>query len=302
MVGSSTAFSLLQNGVARELVLIDRDKDKAAGEALDLGHGVPLAYNVKITAGDYPDCQGADIVIITAGAAQKEGETRLDLVHKNTTIMEDIVPKLVKYAPDSILLVVTNPVDIMTYVVMKLSGLPQNQVIGSGTVLDTSRLRYAVSLQTRVDTRNIHAYVLGEHGDTEFVAWSRAHVAGIPLRDYYEKVLGRSFDTEARDILEQQVREAAYEVIAKKDATYYAVALALSRISRAILRGERSVLTVSTLVKGYYGVEDVCLSIPCVVGRKGIERKIPFYLDEGEIKNWQKSAAAMEEVIAELKF
>jgi L-lactate dehydrogenase len=295
MVGSATAFSLLQAGVAQELLLIDRNTDKAEGEAMDLSHGVPLAYAVQVKAGTYEDCQGADIVIITAGAAQKPGETRLDLVKKNTAIMKDIIPQVVRHTPESILIVVTNPVDVLTYAALKISNFPESRVIGSGTVLDSSRLRYALSLETGVDTRNIHAYVLGEHGDTEFVAWSRAHVAGTPLAEYYANVLGRPLDEKTKSDLARHVREAAYDVIDKKGATYYAVALALNRTCRAILRGERSVLTVSTRVEGIYGVPDVCLSIPCVVGRGGVEKKIPFHLDDEEVKNWQKSARAMAE-------
>lgn len=294
MVGSATAFSLLQTGVAQELLLIDQNRDKAEGEAMDLSHGVPLAYAVQVKAGTYGECQGADIVIITAGAAQKPGETRLDLVKKNTAIMQEIIPQVVQNAPESILIIVTNPVDVLTYAALKISNFPESRVIGSGTVLDSSRLRYALSLETGVDTRNIHAYVLGEHGDTEFVAWSRAHVAGTPLAEYYAHVLGRPLDEKTKSSLARHVREAAYDVIDKKGATYYAVALALNRTCRAILRGERSVLTVSTRVDGIYGVPDVCLSIPCVVGRGGVERKIPFHLDDEEVKNWQKSAGAME--------
>lgn len=301
MVGSATAFSLLQSGVALELLLIDKDKDRAEGEAMDLSHGVPLAYLVNVRSGGYEDLPGSDIVIITAGAAQKEGETRLDLVHKNTAIMKDIIPQVVNQVPDSILIVVTNPVDVLTYAVLQISGLPDSRVMGSGTVLDTSRLRHALSLQAEIDTRNIHAYVLGEHGDTEFVAWSRAHVAGTPLDEYFEDDLEKPLTREIKEELARQVRDAAYDVIEKKGATYYAVALALNRICRAILRGERSILTVSTSVQGIYGVEDVCLSIPCVVGRGGIERKIPFHLDDEEVKNWQKSASAMAEFTQNLR-
>ncbi len=295
MVGSATAFSLLQSGVALELLLIDKNKDRAEGEAMDLSHGVPLAQAVNVRSGEYADLLGSDIVIITAGAPQKDGETRLDLVHKNTAIMKDIIPNIVAHAPDSILIVVTNPVDVLTYAALQISGLPDNRVMGSGTVLDTSRLRYALSQEAEIDTRNIHAYVLGEHGDTEFVAWSRAHVAGTPLDEYFEDDLEKPLTPEIKEELARQVRDAAYEVIEKKKATYYAVALALNRICRAILRGERSILTVSTSVHGIYGAEDVCLSIPCVVGRGGIERKIPFHLNDEEVKNWQKSASAMAE-------
>lgn len=299
-VGASTAFSLLHSGLAQEIVLVDLNTEKATGEALDLNHGVSLAPPVKITAGDYPDCAESDIVIITAGSPQKPGESRLDLVPKNTAIMKSIVLQIAKYAPEAILLIVANPVDILTYVALKVSGFPENRVIGSGTVLDSSRLRYLLSLETKIDARNIHAYVLGEHGNTAFIAWSQAHVAGIPLAKYYQKALGKKLDEKAKKILTQKVKEAAFEVIAKKEVSHYAAALVLNRICRAILRGERSVLTVSSLVTGPYGVENVCLSLPRVIGNKGIEKKIPLLLNEKEQQEWLNSSAALKEVICEV--
>ena len=300
MVGSATAFSLLQTGVAQELLLIDQNKDKAEGEAMDLSHGVPLAYAVQVKAGTYEECQGADIVIITAGAAQKPGETRLDLANTNTAIMKEIIPQVVQYAPESILIVVTNPVDVLTYAALKISNFPESRVIGSGTVLDSSRLRYALSLETGVDTHNIHAYVLGEHGDTEFVAWSRAHVAGTPLAEYYEHVLGRPLDEKTKSNLARHVREAAYDVIDKKGATYYAIGLALVRIMSAILRNERSVLAVSTLMQGEFGIRDVCLSVPCVVSANGVERIVESKLTDGESEALSSSARILQETLRNL--
>ncbi len=299
-VGTSTAFSLLHSGLVQEIVLVDLNKEKAVGEAMDLNHGVSLAYPVKITVGNYADCAKADIIIITAGSPQKQGESRLDLVQENTAIMKDIVSQIAKYAPETILLVVTNPVDILTYVALKLSSFPENKVIGSGTVLDSSRLRYLLSLETKIDTHNIHAYVLGEHGNTEFIAWSQAHVAGIPLTKYYQKALNKELDEKTKNTLASQVREAAFEVIAKKQVSHYAIALALNRICRAILRGERSVLTVSTLVTDTYGVKDVCLSLPCVIGRRGIEKKIPLHLEKKEQEEWLNSATTLKKIIAQI--
>ncbi len=259
-----------------------------------------MVYPVKIIAGDYPDCVKADIIIITAGSPQKQGESRLDLVHGNTAIMKNIVLQVAKHAPEAILLIVTNPVDILTYVALKVSGFPESRVIGSGTVLDSSRLRYLLSLETKIDTRNIHAYVLGEHGNTEFIAWSQAHVAGIPLEKYYQKALGKKLDKKTKNLLTRQVKEAAFEVIAKKQVSHYAIALALNRICRAILRGERSVLTISTLVTDTYGVEDVCLSLPCVIGRQGIEKRIPLHLEKKEQQEWLNSAATLKKIISKM--
>jgi len=283
-VGATTAYTLMLSGLLSELVIIDLNQNKAKGEALDIVHGMPLCPPAEVYAGGYPDCAGADIVIITAGANQKPGETRLDLLAKNRAVFGSIVPQAVRYAPDALYLVVTNPVDALTLETIRLSGLPAGRVIGTGTVLDTSRLRYLLSRHTGIDPRNIHAFVLGEHGDSEFVAWSRASIAGMTLDEYCADCgrckgpLSDILDTE----IENGVRHAAYSIIEMKGATYYAIAVAVRRIVEAILRDEQSILTVSTLLEGQYGLNGVCLSVPAVVGRSGVERVLEVGLDGDE--------------------
>ena len=300
-VGAATAYTLMLSGLVSELVIIDLNQNKAKGEALDIVHGMPLCPPAEVYAGDYPDCAGADIVIITAGANQKPGETRLDLLAKNRAVFGSIVPQAVKYAPEALYLVVTNPVDALTLETIRLSGLPAGRVIGTGTVLDTSRLRYLLSQHTGIDPRNIHAFVLGEHGDSEFVAWSRASIAGMTLDEYCAdcgRCKGPLSDILDSDI-EQQVRRAAYSIIELKGATYYAIAVAVRRIVEAILRDEQSILTVSTLLEGQYGLGGVCLSVPAVVGRKGVERVLEAGLSEDEKARLIASARAVKAAMGE---
>ena len=300
-VGAATAYTLMLSGLVSELVIIDLNENKAKGEALDIVHGMPLCPPAEVYAGDYPDCAGADIVIITAGANQKPGETRLDLLAKNRAVFGSIVPQAVKYAPEALYLVVTNPVDALTLETIRLSGLPAGRVIGTGTVLDTSRLRYLLSQHTGIDPRNIHAFVLGEHGDSEFVAWSRASIAGMTLDEYCAdcgRCKGPLSDILDSDI-EQQVRRAAYSIIELKGATYYAIAVAVRRIVEAILRDEQSILTVSTLLEGQYGLGGVCLSVPAVVGRKGVERVLEAGLSEDEKARLIASARAVKAAMGE---
>ncbi len=300
-VGAATAYTLMLSGLVSELVIIDLNTNKAKGEALDIAHGMPLCPPAEVYAGDYPDCAGADIVIITAGANQKPGETRLDLLAKNRAVFGSIVPQAVKYAPDALYLVVTNPVDALTLETIRLSGLPAGRVIGTGTVLDTSRLRYLLSRHTGIDPRNIHAFVLGEHGDSEFVAWSRASIAGMTLDEYCAdcgRCKGPISDILDTDI-ENQVRRAAYSIIALKGATYYAIAVAVRRIVEAVLRDEQSILTVSTLLEGQYGLERVCLSVPAVVGRQGVERVLEVGLNQDENERLVASAQAIKKAMGE---
>ena len=300
-VGAATAYTLMLSGLVSELVIIDLNENKAKGEALDIVHGMPLCPPAEVYAGSYPDCAGADIVIITAGANQKPGETRLDLLAKNRAVFGSIVPQAVKYAPDALYLVVTNPVDALTLETIRLSGLPAGRVIGTGTVLDTSRLRYLLSQHTGVDPRNIHAFVLGEHGDSEFVAWSRASIAGMTLDEYCADCgrcngpISAILDTD----IENQVRRAAYSIIELKGATYYAIAVAVRRIVEAILRDEQSILTVSTLLEGQYGLSGVCLSVPAIVGRKGVERVLEVGLKEDERERLAASARAVKKAMGE---
>jgi L-lactate dehydrogenase len=301
-VGSTTAFTLMMSGLFSELVLIDINETKVRGEVMDLNHGLPFAKPVRIYQGDYADCKDSDIIIISAGANQKEGETRLDLVHKNTGIFKNIVSKIIKHtsADKSILLVVTNPVDILTYVTVKISGWPTNKVIGSGTVLDTARFRYLIGEHANVDTRNIHGYILGEHGDTELPAWSLTTIAGMPMEEYC-KACQSCKDGEDRIKIFEDVKNAAYDIINAKGATYYAVALAVRRIVEAIMRDEHSILTVSSLLNGQYGISDVSISVPTVVDRNGINRVLEVPLTEHEKKLLHNSANTLKEILKELK-
>lgn len=294
-VGATTAYTLLISGLFSELILIDLNRDKALGEAMDIAHGMPLCPPADVRMGDYPDCEGAEIVIITAGLNQKPGETRRDLTEKNIGVFRSIVPQIVRYAPDCILLVVTNPVDILTRETLRISGFPPERVIGSGTVLDTSRLKYLLGNHTGVDPRNIHAFILGEHGDSEFAAWSVTHIAGMDLTEYCAGCgnCAGSLDQETAARLEEEVRRAAYTIIGLKGATYYAVALAVRRIVEAILRDEHSILTVSSLLTGQYGISDVCLSLPTIVGAKGVVNILPVPLNEREQESLKACAKAV---------
>lgn len=298
-VGSATAFSLMQSGLFNELVLIDAAADKAEGEALDIAHGVPFARPVQVYAGTYDDIADAAVVIITAGANQKEGETRLDLVHKNVAILGSIVPELTKRDYGGIVLVVANPVDVLTYAAIKLSGFPSSRVIGSGTVLDTARLKSELGRHLGVDSRSVHAFIVGEHGDGEIVAWSSANVSGIPINAFCEMRGYFRHDAAMHEIADR-VRNAAYEIIAKKRATYYGIAMAVRRICEAIVRDEKSILPLSSLMAGEFGIDGVALSMPAIVGEHGLETHVPLSLDADETAELQKSAAVLKSVIAGL--
>ncbi len=296
-VGSTTAYTLMVSGLVSEIVLIDQNIKKAEGEAMDMNHGMPFVRPVRIYNGDYEDCKGADIVVITGGANQRPGETRIDLVNKNTEIFKDIVGNIVKYNTDCILLVVTNPVDILTYVTYKLSGFPKNRVIGSGTVLDTARFKYMLGEHMGVDPRNVHAYIIGEHGDTEVPTWSLASIAGIPMESYCKECKSCDDESFKRDTFDK-VKNAAYEIIDRKNATYYAVALAVRRIVEAIVRNENSILTVSSLFEGEYGLNDICLSIPSQVNSEGVSRILNVPLSNEEAGLLNKSAQTLKQVIS----
>ncbi len=298
-VGATFAYTLLLSGLAAEIVLIDVHRDKAEGEAMDLNHSVPLAYPTRIWAGDYPDCAGAAVTVVAAGAAQKPGETRLDLLQRNAAVFRQIVPQVMRYNPGGILLIATNPVDILTYVTWKLSGLPAQRVLGSGTVLDTARFRYLLGQHFGVDPRSVHAYIVGEHGDSEIPAWSLANIAGMRLGAFCA-AHGFSCDEATMESIFHQTRDAAYRIIELKGATYYAVAIGLLRIVQAILRDEKAVLSVSGLIEGLYGIVDVCLSLPSVVGRSGIERTLHLDLNPQEVEGLQRSAGVLVETIAHL--
>lgn len=296
-VGSATAFALMQSGLFSEIVMLDADRAKAEGEALDISHGLPFSRPASIYAGDYDDIADASIVIVTAGAAQKPGETRLDLIKKNVGIFKSIIPQLAERNYKGILLIVANPVDVLTYAAKQLSGLPDDRVFGSGTVLDSARLRYNLSTHLGVDPRSIHAFIIGEHGDSEFAAWSSANVSGIEISKFCE-MRGYFHDHDAaKENIAEEVKNAAYDIISKKHATYYGIAMSAKRICEAIVRDEKSVLPVSSIQHGRYGINDVALSIPVIVGKDGIESEVPFALNDEEIKKLRDSAKTLKEVI-----
>ena len=298
-VGSTSAFSLIQTGLFSEMVLIDANQQKAEGEAMDLSHGGAYLNPVKIYAGSYDDIVDAGLVVITAGANQKPNETRLDLVKKNVAIFKSIIPEIKKRNCVGILLIVANPVDILTYVTLKLSGFPAHRVIGSGTVLDTARLKYVLGRHLQVDPRDVHAYIIGEHGDSELAVWSGAQVAGIHINHFCE-LRGHFEHQAAMERLAQEVKDSAYEIIERKGATYYGVAVAVRRIAEAIVKDEHAVLPVSSLMQGEFGLEDLCLSIPTVVGRDGVEMVVDIYLNNEENEKLQGSAKALKEVLDSL--
>jgi L-lactate dehydrogenase len=295
-VGSSYAFALLNQGVTEELVLVDLNKAKSEGDAMDLNHGIPFAPSpTRIWFGDYSDCQDADLVVICAGANQKPGETRLDLVEKNTKIFKGIVDEIVSSGFQGIFLVATNPVDILTYAVWKFSGFPKERVIGSGTILDTARFRFLLGDYFNVDTRNVHAYIIGEHGDTELPVWSLADIAGRKISDWIDSDV--QYKQEDLEELFLNVRDAAYHIIERKGATYYGIAMGLVRLTKAILQNENSVLTVSAYLNGEYGQKDVYIGVPAVVNRGGIREIVELDLDEDEKEKFAHSAKVLKETM-----
>ena len=297
-VGAACCFSIMQSGLFSEMVLIDSDKAKAEGEALDISHGVPFSKPIKIYAGDYDDIQGASVVIISAGASQKPGETRLDLVKKNISIFKSIIPEIKKRNFNGILLIVANPVDILTTVAIKLSGLSENKVLGSGTVLDTARLKHELGEHLNVDPRSVHAFIIGEHGDSEIAAWSSANVSGIPLHKFCE-MRGHFNHDEATERIAQNVKNSAYEIIEKKKATYYGVAMSVKRICEAIVRDEKSILPISSMMHGQYGIDGISLSMPAIVGKDGVETLVPLQLNEEEKTKLQESAKTLQNILAQ---
>ena len=295
-VGATSAFALMQSGLFSELVLIDANRDKAEGEALDISHGLPFARPMEIYAGTYDDIQDAAVVIVTAGAGQKPGETRLDLVKKNTAIFKSIMPEIARRRLEGVMLVVANPVDILTYTAVKYSGMPESRVIGSGTTLDTARLKYLLGRHLDVDPRSVHAFIIGEHGDSEIAAWSSANVSGVPLNDFCD-MRGFHAHEESMKEIAQQVRDSAYEIIEKKKATYYGIAMSVVRICSAIIRDEKSILPVSSVLHGSHGIDGVSLSMPAIVGKDGVEGLIPIRLSAEEEASLRKSAEILKGVI-----
>ncbi len=301
-VGLRYAYALMIRGIARRICLVDLDFKRLEGDVMDLNHGVPYISPVEVIAGDYPDIEGSDLVVVTAGKGQVPGQSRLDLIRANVELYRIIIPQIVRFAPRALLLIVSNPVDILAYAAYRISKKPPGEVIGAGTVLDTARLRFLLGRHCRVDTRNVHAYILGEHGDSEFPAWSRALIGGMFLKDYctvcpfretcdHEKVLGEIF---------VRVRDSAYRIIERKGETSYGIGLALARITRAILNDENAILPVSSLFTDYPGGEEVYLSLPAVVNREGVRQVIRLKLDPAEEDALVRSAGVIREVIGQL--
>jgi L-lactate dehydrogenase len=299
MVGTSFAYSLMQHGVANELLLIDMDAARAEGEMMDLNHGLPFVRPMTIIAGGYDDLADADVIVITAGVSQRPGETRLDLLKKNAAIFHDIVPKVYAVNQDAIIVVASNPVDILTYITAQIYGLESGRVIGSGTLLDTARFRYLLGVHYGVDSRSVHAYIVGEHGDSELALWSLANIAGVRLPDFVG-TNGQGYDQATLDRIFDQTCHAAYEIIQRKKATYYAIGLGLLAIVEAVLRDQHTVMTVASPLRGQYGVTDIALSVPTIVGRRGIEEVLTLPMSEREFAAFQQSAQTLKDWLAEV--
>ena len=302
-VGSTIAYNLSNNDLASEIVLIDINKEKVEGEVMDIVQGTSFRNPISIVAGDYEDAKDSDIVIITSGIARKPGQTRIELTQTNVNILKSITPQIVKEAPNAVYIIVSNPVDIMTYVFTKISGLPENQIIGSGTLLDTARLRFGLSEHFEVAQKNIHAYVFGEHGDTSFVPWSCADVSGASLDDYAEMMrhLGKEPKPLDKAGMEEYVHKSGGIVIAKKGATFYAVSVAVCKLCGMLLSAYDSIATVSSVMHGEYGIEDVAISTLTLVGPNGVQGKIPLKLTDEEVAKLQKSANSLKEVISQIE-
>lgn len=299
-VGSACAFALMQSGLFSEMVLIDSNEERAEGEALDISHGLPFSKPMQIYSGTYDDITDAGIIAITAGAGQKPGESRLELVHKNVEIFKSIIPEISKRNYKGILLIVSNPVDIMTYTALRLSGLPSNQVFGSGTVLDTARLKYLLGEHLGVDARSVHAFILGEHGDSEIAAFSSANVSGIELKEFCDFACKTDKHEEAMKEIAEDVKLSAYEIIKKKGATYYGIAMSVRRICEAIILDQKSILPISCLQNGKNGIENVVLSMPMIVGKHGAERSVEISLSEEERRAIKSSADMLKGIIKTL--
>ena len=302
-VGSTIAYTLAHDEIASEIVLIDINKEKVEGEVMDIEQGTCFRSPVSLVAGDYADAKDSDIVIITSGIARKPGQTRIELTQTNVNILKSITPQIVKEAPDAKYIIVSNPVDIMTYVFTKISGLPENQIMGSGTILDTARLRYGLSEHFKVAQGNIHAYVFGEHGDTSFIPWTGAYISGLSTDEYYEEMKAHGKDVKPLDkeAMLEYVQKSGGKVIAKKGATFYAVSATVCQLVGLILAAADSLATVSSMLHGEYGIEDVCLSTLTLVGPNGIQGKVQMRMNKEEIALLKKSADALKEVIAQIE-
>ncbi|MEN6338294.1 MAG: L-lactate dehydrogenase [Phycisphaerales bacterium] len=299
-VGATYIYALLQTGMAEEIALIDLDKGRVEGEIMDLSHGLQFIPPVHIKAGSYEDCADASMIVVTAGAKQAPGQSRADLIRKNARIVQAICDQIARYPSEAVLVMVTNPVDTLTQIALERMGWPRQRVIGSGTVLDTARFKFMLSRHCGIDARNVHAYIIGEHGDSEVAAWSLSHIAGISVEDYCRVCKVCDYKQYHKHIAEQ-VRDSAYHIIDYKGSTYYGIGLSLVRISGAILRNENSVLTVSTLLQGEYGIHDICLSVPCIVGENGVVRIVDAQLASEEQEALNRSAEAIAKTLATAK-
>jgi L-lactate dehydrogenase len=293
-VGSTVAYTLVMKGVSSEIVLVDVNLERAEGEAMDISHGAPFAKSSVIRAGSYEDTKGSDVVIITAGTNQKPGETRIDLITRNAAIMRDVAGRVGEQSPNAVILVISNPVDVMTYVARQVTGFPKNRVIGSGTVLDSSRFRYLLANRFDIDPRNVHGYIMGEHGDSEFPAWSLVNIAGMSL-DEASDLFNKEINDEVRQSIADSTRNAAYEIINRKGATYYGIGMSATRIVEAIVRDERSIMTVSSLLHGEYDIDDLYLSVPAILGEHGIEKVLTPRLSDLELANLHHSAEVLRD-------
>ena len=301
-VGSTIAYTLTVMGLASEIVMIDINNEKALGEALDIRQGTPFCGACSIYAGDYRDAVNSDIVIVTSGIARKPGQSRLELAQTNVNITKQIIPEITKYAPDATYIIVSNPVDILTYTFYKMSGLPENRIIGSGTILDTARLRSRLSEYYNINQSNVHAYVFGEHGDSSFIPWSVANISNVPIKECKKLITTPGINTPELDFgeIEQYVRKSGARVIARKGATFYAVSVSVCHICKCLLCGIDTTMTVSTMMHGEYGIDDVCLSTLNVVGRNGVRNKVNVPLTDDEITKLHRSADALKAVITNL--
>jgi len=299
-VGTTIAFTVQLRGLVTEIVLVDTNRELVQGQVMDLTHGLFFVRPIHIYAGDYADCTDADVIVITAGTRQKAGESRLQLINRNAQLCKLIVDKIEPHSTKGIFLIVTNPVDIMTRVVIEHSGLSKHRIIGSGTVLDSARFRYFLSRNCQVDTRNIHAYVIGEHGDSEVVLWSQVHIGGTPLDIFCKQCAVACNSMVNREKIAEAVKHSAYHIIEAKGATYYGISLAVRRILEAIIRDEHSVLTVSTWLSGQYGLSDICLSVPCIINRKGVAQIIETPLNKGEETSLARSAELLKNAHREM--
>lgn len=302
-VGATIAYTLSQDDIASEIVMIDVKKDKAEGEVMDIIQGTCFRDPISIKAGDYEDAKDSDIVIITSGVARKPGQSRLELTQTNVNILKDITPQIAAAAPNAKYIIVSNPVDIMTYVFTKLSGIPENQIIGSGTMLDTARLRCGIAEHFNIAQKNVHAYVFGEHGDTSFIPWSKACISAVPMEEYVKTMQnsGVSVNPVDKDAMIEYVRKSGGKIIANKGATFYAVSAAVCKLCSILLASTDSMATVSTMMHGEYGIDDVCLSTLALVGPNGCQGKVEVNLTDEEEALLKKSAATLKDIIAQIE-